>query len=71
VASLKPGSKVFIKAGSEPFLIGYHCGKGRVAVLTGTTLGEFPARQSGYWEQEQWPVVLRNLMAWLTRRDEE
>jgi uncharacterized membrane protein len=65
LSGLKPTAKVFLKAGDEPFLVGWKYKKGRVAVLSGTTLGVLPKGAIGYWQWDQWPRILANLFQWL------
>jgi uncharacterized membrane protein len=62
----KTGAKVVLKAGDLPLLILGEHGKGRVAVFAGSVLGEPPAGGLPFWEWEGWPVILGEVIRWLS-----
>ena len=62
----KAGATVLLKgAGDEPLLVGQSYGKGKVAVFTGTVLGEAPAGSKAFWETDQWKQELAKAMSWV------
>ena len=62
----KAGAEVLLQgAGEEPLLVGKGYGKGRVAVFTGTVMGEPPAGSKGFWETEQWKQELGKAIGWV------
>ena len=62
----KPGARVELLAGSEPVLFTNTYGKGRVAVFTGTVLGNPAAQQQPFWQWNGWPLVMKSTIGWLT-----
>ena len=65
----KAGAAVLLKgAGGEPLLVGKGYGKGRVAVFTGTVLGEAPAGSKAFWETDAWKAQLTKAMTWVAGR---
>ncbi|HZO86969.1 MAG TPA: hypothetical protein VFB38_01420 [Chthonomonadaceae bacterium] len=62
----KPGATVLMKGvGGEPLLVGAAYGKGRVAVFTGTVLGEAPAGARAFWSTPDWVKSLASAMRWV------
>ena len=62
----KADAAVLLKgAGGEPLLVGKGYGKGRVAVFTGTVLGEPPAGAKGFWQTDQWKQELGKAIGWV------
>ncbi len=61
----KPGAKVVLKAGDQPFLIVGTFGKGRVAACAGTVLGTSPTGKQPFWEGKDWPKVLFAVLDYL------
>jgi uncharacterized membrane protein len=64
----KPGSVVQLKAGDKPALVTGTAGKGRVAVLTLTPLGEMPAGGLGWWDWSGWDKVVAKTAEWLLKK---
>jgi uncharacterized membrane protein len=64
----KPGAVVQLKAGDKPALITGTAGKGRVAVLTLTPLGEMPAGGLGWWQWPGWDNLLAKTAQWLLKK---
>ena len=65
----KSGKQILMKgAGDEPLLVGHSYGQGRVAVFTGTVLGEAPPGSRDFWETDQWPRELAKAIAWVAGR---
>ncbi|OPZ73960.1 MAG: hypothetical protein BWY79_02187 [Actinobacteria bacterium ADurb.Bin444] len=62
----KDGAAVLLKgAGGEPLLVGKGYGKGRVAVFSGTVLGEPPEGNKAFWETAAWQSELAKAIAWV------
>ncbi len=62
----KAGATVLLQgAGGEPLLVGQSYGAGRVAVFTGTVLGDAPAGSKAFWETAAWPQRLGDAIAWV------
>jgi hypothetical protein len=65
----KPGATVLLKGNKgEPLAVGAPYGRGRVAVFTGTVLGEAPAGTRAFWTTPEWTEQLTQIMAWAARR---
>jgi hypothetical protein len=63
----KPGTTLLLKgAGGEPLLVGQSYGKGRVAVFTGTVLGEAPEGAQPFWETKEWQETVRKAVGWVS-----
>ena len=45
-------------AGTEPVLFSSSYGKGRVAVFTGTVLGEPVGKEQPFWQWSGWPLLM-------------
>ena len=61
----KKGATVLWKgAKNEPLFVGMPYGKGRVAVFTGTVLGEPAAGQKAFWDTPEWTKELTHVMNW-------
>jgi hypothetical protein len=62
----KEGATVLLKgAGGEPLLVGKAYGQGRVAVFTGTVLGEAPAGSEDFWKTDAWRAQLTKVISWV------
>ncbi len=61
----KPEAWVELGAGDQPLLICGTFGKGRVAVLASTALGDPQPGQTPYWEDPTWLDNMAKLMHWL------
>ena len=61
----KPGARVELLAGTEPVLFSSSSGKGRVAVFTGTVLGEPVGKERPFWQWNGWPQVMGKMIAGL------
>ncbi len=69
VVKAKPRTTTLLKgAGGEPLLVGRGYGKGRVAVFTGTVLGEVPTGGTAFWETKEWQETVRKAVAWVGAR---
>lgn len=66
---VKPEATVLLagKRG-EPLLVGMEYGEGRVAVFTGTVLGQPTRRQTAFWDSPAWKEVLARAIAWTARK---
>jgi len=64
-ATLKAGAQTQLFAGDEPLLITGSYGKGRVAVFTGTVLGEPTGKEQPFWQWSGWPLLLGKTVQWL------
>ncbi|MHB9024384.1 MAG: glutamine amidotransferase [Armatimonadota bacterium] len=62
----KAGSTVLLTAGGKPLLITGTFGKGRVALFTGSVMGDPAAGLLPFWEWSGWPVMMAETMSWLT-----
>ena len=63
----KAGTTTLLKgAGGEPLLVGQSYGKGKVAVFTGTVLGEAPAGSQDFWETKEWQETVRKAVGWVS-----
>ncbi|MBU0606837.1 MAG: hypothetical protein KKI08_03075, partial [Armatimonadetes bacterium] len=60
----RDGAVVALTAGDQPVLLARTSGQGRVAVFTGTVLGEPTGEGQPFWQWEGWKVVLANTMRW-------
>ncbi len=67
-AKPKPGATVEMTAGGQPALVVWEFGKGRVAALTITVLGEPPAGATAFWNWSDWPRLMTNVVQWLLPR---
>jgi uncharacterized membrane protein len=65
---VKPGGKVLIKAGEDPFLVAGHYGKGRVAVCLGTVLGKAPQDAHPFWQWHEWPQIMSEVINYLKQQ---
>ena len=64
VIAPKLGSSVALYAGGEPVLVTGQVGQGRVAVFTGTALGDRKGTELPFWEWQGWPVILGDTVRW-------
>jgi hypothetical protein len=62
----KPGAKVLLTAGGKPLLVTWPYGKGRVAVFTGSVMGDPKAGQVPFWAWGGWPAIMAETINWLT-----
>ena len=67
----KPEAQVQLLAGDEGVLFTGSFGKGRVAVFTGTVLGEPSGTEQPFWTWPGWPPLMRNTIGWLSKREPE
>ena len=63
----KPDAQVHVLAGKEPVLLSSTFGKGRVAVFTGTVLGDPPGTSQPFWQWDGWNKLMQNTITWLAR----
>jgi len=68
VKSLKDGAQVWARAGGKPFLVTRTYGKGRVAVILGTVLGDPESGETPFWEWKEWHSVISQTMDWLLNK---
>jgi hypothetical protein len=64
---VKPAAKVLIKAAEDPFLVAGRYGKGRAAVCLGTVLGTAPPDALPFWQWQDWPLVMSEVLGHLKR----
>jgi hypothetical protein len=55
--------------GGEPLLMGCDYGKGRVAVFSGTVLGEPGRGETAFWDSGAWPEILARTLCWVARKE--
>ena len=67
-AQAKPGATVELTAGGQPALVTWEYGKGRVAALSATVLGEPPAGGMAFWDWPDWPNCMERVARWLLPR---
>jgi uncharacterized membrane protein len=67
----KAGAKVLVTADGHPLLIAGSYGKGRVAVFTGTLMGDPAPGLVPFWVWNGWPLVLAETITWLTAPSRE
>jgi len=61
----KSESKILLSGtNGEPLLVGGQVGNGRVAVFTGTVLGEAPKGQIAFWNSPSWVDILSKTILW-------
>ena len=65
----KPGATVVLKAGDRPALITGTTGKGRVAVMAVTPLGEAPTEGLVWWQWPGWENVMAKTIGWLVHKE--
>ncbi len=63
----KPGAQVWLDAGKQPAIVTQQIGKGRVAVVLLTPLGEPRNGETPFWEAPAWPNVMGQLLQWLVK----
>jgi uncharacterized membrane protein len=56
---------VWLRAGAQPLVAVCVAGRGRVAAVAATTLGD-EAGEGAFWQREPWQQTLANLVQWLT-----
>jgi hypothetical protein len=64
-AVLEPGTKVFLKSGDRPILVGRSLGKGRVACLLVDHRGKSEAGTTAFWNWPDWPKLAAAVLDWL------
>ncbi len=65
VAKPKANAEVQLYAGTEPVLVTSAFQKGRVAVFTGTVLGEPPGKEMPFWKWSGWPLLTDATVNWV------
>ncbi len=60
-----PGVKVFLKSGNRPILVGWQCGKGRVACLLIDYRGKSDKDATAFFDWADWPGLARAVITWL------
>jgi uncharacterized membrane protein len=61
---LRPEAEVHLRAGSEPVLVTGSYGEGRVTVFSGAALGSPASGHLAFWEWEDWPALLSDVVYW-------
>lgn len=61
----KDGSKILLTVDGKPALVAGAAGKGRVAVFTGTVMGNPEPGRMPLWEWDGWPRILAATIQWL------
>ena len=69
--ALKPEAQTHLLAGSESVLVTGAYGRGRVAVFSGTVLGQPAGKEQPFWSWAGWPPLMRNTVGWLARTEPE
>ncbi len=64
VVNPKQDSVVHLYAGTEPVLLTNRYQLGRVAVFTGTVLGEPVGKEQPFWKWSGWPLLANATMKW-------
>jgi len=62
---IKPDADVLVEAGGHPFLLTGTYGQGRIAICTGSVLGIPPEGGVAFWEWEDWPQLLTEVIRYL------
>ena len=65
---LKEGAEVVLTAGERPFLVRGHYGKGRIACLLGTVLGQ---PSDPFWQTTKYQKTVENTCRWLVGQEKE
>lgn len=65
-AQLKPGARVYARAGGRPMLVGWRLGQGKVLVALNVPWGE-SSPDTLFWEWDEWPQLVANTVRWLSR----
>lgn len=58
----KPGVTIELSAGDTPVLLTREYGRGHIALLAGTVLGEPAAGQVAFWDWPRWPEVMKTVV---------
>jgi hypothetical protein len=62
----KPGATVLLAgANGEPLIVGWQQEQGRVAVFTGTVLGDPAPGHTALWTAPEWPTLLGAVIKWV------
>ncbi len=64
----KPDAVVLVKAGVQPVVVTGINGRGRVAVMLMTPLGDSPAGQTAWWNWSGWPPFLLRMLGWVEHK---
>lgn len=62
---LKPGAKVFLASGGHPVLVGWDCGRGRVACLLVDHRGKSDGKVTAFFDWKDWPRLVEGVLRWL------
>ena len=62
---LKPSTKVFLKSGDRPILVGWELGRGRVACLLVDHRGKSTEKVTAFFDWADWPGLAAAVMTWL------
>ena len=65
VVTPKPNAEIQLYAGTEPVLFTSPFQRGRVAVFTGTVLGEPVGTEQPFWKWTGWPLLTDTTLRWL------
>ncbi len=61
----KPDSMIELAADGIPVLLVRQYGRGRIAMLAGTVLGEPPSGETAFWDWREWPGMMEKVLRWL------
>ncbi|MBE9565643.1 MAG: hypothetical protein IMF16_02710, partial [Proteobacteria bacterium] len=61
---LRAGAEVHLRAGGEPVLVTGSYGEGRVTVFSGAALGSPGSGDLAFWQWDDWPVLLNDVVYW-------
>jgi uncharacterized membrane protein len=61
---LRPEAEVHLLAGSEPVLVTGSYGEGRVTVFSGAALGTPDPDHLAFWQWDDWPALLSDVVYW-------
>ena len=61
----KAGAWVEMTAGNAPFLVCGRYGKGTVAVVAGSVMGDTTKARPGFWETNEWVDTLSRVIGWM------
>lgn len=71
-ATAKPGAKVLMQVDGQPFMVAgeYGPNKARIVCILGAPMGSPAAGQTPFWQEDDWCLMLRNAIWWVSHRDE-
>jgi len=66
---MREGARALVRVADKPAVVVGRFGKGRVACVLLTCMGDPPPGATPFWQWPGWAVVLRNLCQWTASRD--